>query len=261
MMSLFLGNLLWILCMMLALWVVSVRVKDVSIVDLFWGLGFVLVAWRTGLVSEGYPLRQFLMVALTTLWGLRLSFYLYERKRGRGEDPRYTAMRAGREGRFWWTSLFTVFLLQGVLLWVISLTLQVGLSSPSPNRVTLLDRLGFFVWLVGFVFEAVADHQMARFKRDPQNRGKVMRKGLWAWSRHPNYFGEALMWWGLYLIALSTPGSAWTIVSPALITFLLLKVSGVTLLDKTLVERGPEYRSYMESTSAFVPWFPGRRRR
>jgi steroid 5-alpha reductase family enzyme len=126
--------------------------------------------------------------------------------------------------------------------------------------MTLFDRIGFLLWLIGFAFESVADAQMARFKANPANHGKIMRSGLWAITRHPNYFGESLMWWGIYCIALSTPGSVWTIVSPILITFLLLRVSGVTMLEKAMLERGPEYRDYMESTSAFFPWFPGRRR-
>ncbi len=256
-----LGNLVWVLLMMLGIWVVSVRLKDVSIVDSFWGLGFVLIAWRTCLFADGFPPRQFLIVALTTLWGLRLSAYLYGRKRGKPEDPRYAAMREKRGGSFWWMSLFTVFLLQGVILWVISLPVQAGQLSMSPERMTVLDRIGFLLWLVGFIFEAVADAQMARFKADPANRGKVMRAGLWAFTRHPNYFGESLMWWGMYAVALSTPCSAWTVISPLLITFLLLKVSGVTLLEKAMLERGDEYRDYIESTSAFIPWFPGRRRR
>jgi steroid 5-alpha reductase family enzyme len=256
-----LENLAWVLLMMLSIWGVSIRFRDVSIVDVFWGMGFVLIAWRTCLHSEGYPPRQFLILSLTTLWGLRLSSYLFMRKRGQGEDVRYAAMRRERGASFWWVSLFTVFLLQGLILWVISLPLQLGLMSPAPAAMTLLDRFGFVLWVVGFVFEAVGDAQMARFKADPENRGKVMRKGLWAFTRHPNYFGECLMWWGLYAIVLSTPGSGWTIVSPFAITFLLLRVSGVTMLEKAMLERGPEYRDYMESTSAFFPWFPGKRNR
>jgi steroid 5-alpha reductase family enzyme len=256
-----LGNFVWIMILMLGLWVVSVRLRDASIVDVFWGIGFVLIAWRTSLLSEGFALRQFLIVSLTTLWGLRLSLYLFNRKRGKPEDPRYAAMRKEHGQRFWLVSLFTVFLLQGVILWLISLTVQVGQVSPSPHHMTLFDRIGFLLWLLGFGFESVADAQMAQFKANPANHGKIMRSGLWALTRHPNYFGESLMWWGMYCIALSTPGSAWTIVSPILITFLLLRVSGVTMLEKAMQEQGPEYRDYMQSTSAFFPWFPGRRRR
>jgi steroid 5-alpha reductase family enzyme len=144
---------------------------------------------------------------------------------------------------------------------MISLPAQVGLLSPDPDCMTAPDRIGFLLWLAGFIFEAVGDAQMARFKADPANKGKVMRAGLWAFTRHPNDFGETLMWWGIYAITLSPPGSAWTIISPLLITFLLLKVSGVTLQEKAMLEKGPEYREYIKSTSAFIPWFPGMERR
>jgi steroid 5-alpha reductase family enzyme len=135
----------------------------------------------------------------------------------------------------------------------------VGQCSLTPAHLTGLDLLGFLVWLTGFTFEAVADWQLSRFKADPANRGRVMKQGLWAYSRHPNYFGESLLWWGLFLIALATPYGWWALISPVLITFLLLKVSGVTLLEKDIVERRPEYREYLETTSAFIPWFPKRR--
>lgn len=256
-----LGNLLWIMLLMLGLWVVSVRLSDVSIVDVFWGMGFVPIAWRTSFLTDGFAPRQFMIVFLATLWGLRLSFCLFKRKHGKPEDPRCTAMRKEHGQRFWWVSLFTVFLLQGVILWLISLTVQVGQVSLIPHHMTLFDRIGFLLWLLGFAFESMADAQMARFKANPANHGKIMRSGLWPLTRHPNYFGEALMWWGMYCIALSTPGSAWTIVSPILITFLLFRVSGVTMLEKAMLERGPEYRDYMQSTSALFPWFPGRGRR
>lgn len=253
------GNLAWVLLMMLGTWLLSLRLKDASIVDICWGLGFVLIAWRTAFLSEGYDPRRFLLLALTTVWGLRLSVHLFQRKAGQGEDARYADMRRKREKTFWWWSLFGVFMLQALILWIISLPVQVGQISSSPAQMTLWDRLGFGTWLIGFLFEAVSDAQLARFKANPANRGKVMRRGLWAWSRHPNYFGESLMWWGIFLIALSTPGSGWTVVSPILITFLLLKVSGVTLLDQAMLEKRPEYRDYMETTSAFIPWLPRRR--
>jgi steroid 5-alpha reductase family enzyme len=153
-----------------------------------------------------------------------------------------------------------VFLTQAVLLWLVSLAVQIGQLSPSPARLTSLDLLGALVWAVGFSWEAVADWQLARFKADPGNRGKVMNRGLWAYSRHPNYFGESLIWWGLFLIALATPLGWWALVSPLVITFLLLRVSGVTLLEKDIVERRPEYREYLETTSPFLPWFPKKKR-
>jgi steroid 5-alpha reductase family enzyme len=146
--------------------------------------------------------------------------------------------------------------LQGILLWIISLVLQAGQLSLIPANFTWLDLVGIVLWGVGFFFEAVGDWQLLRFKANPQNKGKVMDQGLWAYTRHPNYFGEAVLWWGMFLITLATPGSGWTVISPLLITGLLLKVSGVTLLEKTILETRPEYREYMQRTSAFIPWVP-----
>jgi steroid 5-alpha reductase family enzyme len=245
--------------MMFGVWLLSLIKRDASIVDVFWGLGFVVVAWLTFLQADGYLGRKILITLLTTLWGLRLAMHILIRDWGHGEDRRYQAWRAQYGARFWWVSLFTVFGLQGVLLWAISLILQVGQMSAIPARLIILDFLGAIVWTVGFIFEAVADWQLYRFKTDPENKGKVMKKGLWAYSRHPNYFGESLIWWGLFLITLATPGSFWTVISPMVITFLLLKVSGVTLLEKTIVDSRPEYRDYIESTSSFIPRLPRKR--
>jgi steroid 5-alpha reductase family enzyme len=225
-------------------------------VDVFWGLGFVIVAWLTFFRADGYLGRKVLLTLLTTLWGLRLALYILIRNWGHGEDRRYQAWRAQYGSRFWWVSLFTVFWLQAGLLWIISLVVQVGELAPEPSRLIWLDALGTIVWLFGFGFEALADWQLYRFKADPTNKGKVMNKGLWAFTRHPNYFGESLVWWGLFIITLATPGSAWVVISPLLITFLLLKVSGVTLLEKTIADSRPEYEEYMKSTSSFIPWFP-----
>jgi len=226
--SIFVTNLFAVMVMMFGVWVLSLIKRDASIVDVFWGLGFVVVAWLTFLQTDGYLGRKILITLLTTLWGLRLAMHILIRDWGHGEDRRYQAWRAQYGARFWWVSLFTVF-------------------------------LGTIVWTVGFIFEAVADWQLYRFKADPENKGKVMKKGLWAYSRHPNYFGESLIWWGLFLITLATPGSFWTVISPMVITFLLLKVSGVTLLEKTIVDSRPEYRDYIESTSSFIPRLPRKR--
>ncbi|UCG20979.1 MAG: DUF1295 domain-containing protein [Deltaproteobacteria bacterium] len=257
--SIFVTNLFAVMVMMFGVWVLSLIKRDASIVDVFWGLGFVVVAWLTFLQTDGYLGRKILITLLTTLWGLRLAMHILIRDWGHGEDRRYQAWRAQYGARFWWVSLFTVFGLQGVLLWAISLILQVGQMSAIPARLVILDFLGTIVWTVGFIFEAVADWQLYRFKADPENKGKVMKKGLWAYSRHPNYFGESLIWWGLFLITLATPGSFWTVISPMVITFLLLKVSGVTLLEKTIVDSRPEYRDYIESTSSFIPRLPRKR--
>lgn len=249
-------NLAVLLGAMFCLWLLSLILEDASIADVFWGLGFVLIAWITFFQTDGYLLRKVLITALVSIWGLRLAIYIGLRKIGKGEDRRYKAWRDQHGKKFWWVSLFTVFGLQGILLWVISLTVQVGQMSPVPARLSWLDLLGLLFWIVGFFFEAVGDYQLARFKAKPENRGKVMDQGLWGYTRHPNYFGESLMWWGIFLIASATPGSLWAIISPLTITFLLLKVSGVTLLEKTIVEKRPDYRAYKQNTSAFLPWFP-----
>jgi steroid 5-alpha reductase family enzyme len=259
--SIFITNLSAVMAMMFAVWLLSLIKGDASIADIFWGLGFVLVAWLTFLGADGYLGRKALIALLTTLWGLRLALHILIRNWGHGEDRRYQAWRAQYGARFWWVSLFSVFGLQGVLLWTISLVLQVGQISAVPARLVMLDLLGVIIWAVGFVFEAVADWQLYRFKADPENKGKVMNRGLWAYTRHPNYFGESLVWWGLFIITLATPGSVWVVISPLLITFLLLKVSGVTLLEKTIVDSRPEYRDYIETTSSFIPRLPRKRNR
>jgi steroid 5-alpha reductase family enzyme len=252
-------NLLAAVLFMGCVWLLSLPTRNASLADIFWGPGFVLLAWLSFAQTDGYLGRKLLLALLTTAWGLRLSLYIAWRNWGHGEDRRYQAWRAKRGESFWWVSLFTVFLTQAMLLWLVSLAVQIVQLSPTPAHLTSLDLLGALIWACGFTFEAVADLQLAHFKADPANRGKLMNQGLWAYSRHPNYFGESLVWWGLFLIALATPYGWWTLVSPLLITFLLLKVSGVTLLEKDIVERRPEYREYLETTSAFLPWFPKRR--
>jgi steroid 5-alpha reductase family enzyme len=253
-------NLLAAVLFMGGVWLLSLPTRNASLADIFWGPGFVLLAWLSFTQTDGYLGRKLLIVFLTSIWGLRLSLHILWRNWGQGEDRRYQAWRAKRGASFWWVSLFTVFLTQAVLLWLVSLSLQIGQVAPTPARLTGLDLLGTLIWAAGFIFETISDWQLARFKADPANRGKVMNRGLWAYSRHPNYFGESLIWWGLFCIALATPFGWWAFISPVVITFLLLKVSGVVLLEKDIVERRPEYREYQESTSAFIPWFPQRRR-
>ncbi|HHP7233732.1 MAG TPA: DUF1295 domain-containing protein [Desulfobacterales bacterium] len=249
-------NLAAVAAMMVIGWLISLIYRNVTVVDSLWGLGFVLVAWISFGLTEGYLVRKLLLCALTTAWGLRLSVYLTLRNIGKGEDPRYGSWRKEYGERFWIVSLFNVFLIQALVLWVIAVTVQFGQTAQQPAHLTLFDVAGIVVWLTGFVFETTADWQMARFKSNPSNRGKVLDSGLWAYSRHPNYFGEMLIWWGLFLITLSVPGGIWTIVSPVLITLVLLKVTGVALTEKTILEKRPEYREYIRKTSAFVPWFP-----
>jgi steroid 5-alpha reductase family enzyme len=221
-------------------------------VDIFWGVGFVIIAWITLGVTAGAPDRGRLTVALTTLWGLRLAGYLAWRNIGKGEDPRYRAMRA-RHGDAWpLRSLFIVFALQGVLMWIISLPVQASVRAAAPLGAA--DIAGAALVLTGVFFESVGDLQLARFKADPANKGQVMDRGLWRYTRHPNYFGDAVVWWGLFTLAAGA-GAYWTVVSPLLMTFLLRRVSGVTLLEKGMRKK-PGYDAYIQRTNAFFPWWP-----
>lgn len=248
------------LAYMTALWVFSIAIRNASIVDVFWGLGFVVIGLTYFVAADGFVGRKILILSLVAIWGVRLSLYILWRNWGKGEDYRYRKWREEAGARFWWTSLFRVFLLQGSLLWLISAPILAAQFYDSPDHLTPVDLLGGLVWGVGFFFEAVGDWQLSRFKADPANSGKVMRSGLWAYTRHPNYFGDATVWWGYYVIALGTGDAYWTFFSPVLMTVLLLRVSGVALLEKAQVETKPEYKDYVESTSAFLPWFPGRQR-
>lgn len=242
--------------LMLGVWLLSLVKKDASIVDTFWGLGFVLIAAVCCAIGEGYEPRRALITALTTVWGLRLASHIFWRNKGAGEDFRYRAMRARHGKRFPVVSLYSVFAVQGLLMWVISLPLQIGQISREPARITWLDWTGAIIWLMGFAFESVGDLQLARFKAESKNEGKVMDRGLWRYTRHPNYFGDALLWWGFFLIAMSVPAGVWTVISPLIMTGLLMKVSGVALLEKTLMKTKPEYRDYVRRTNAFFPWLP-----
>jgi steroid 5-alpha reductase family enzyme len=242
-----------------ALWLASLALRDASIVDVFWGLGFVGVAWIAFALGDGEPGRKLAVAVATSCWGLRLAGHLAWRNHGAGEDPRYARMRRHHGERFWIVSLATVFGLQGALVVLISLPIQVAQAVPGPP-LGALDAAGLTLVAVGLVFETVADVQLARFRADPANRGRVMDRGLWAWSRHPNYFGDAVVWWGLGLLACAVPWGFATLASPALMTFLLLRVSGVTLLERGLARSKPGWQEYVERTSAFVPRPPRPRR-
>ena len=249
-----------ILVYMLVLWLASLALRNSSIVDIFWGLGFVIAAWAYHALATQAAGRAWLLLAIVTLWGLRLSLYILWRNWGKPEDFRYAKWRAESGGRWWWKSLFQVFLLQGLLLWIVSAPLLAAQLGPASNSLTWLDGIALGVWLIGFFFEAIGDFQLARLRADPTKKGTVLRSGVWRYTRHPNYFGDAAQWWGYYLLALAA-GGWWTIFSPLLMTTLLLRVSGVTLLEQTLKDSKPGYREYVESTSAFIPWFPRNRPR
>ena len=254
-----LESLACVMAMLTGLWLLSLARRDASIVDPFWGTGFVLVTWLS-LASTGVAkadARSWLLTILVTIWGTRLSLYLLWRNRGHGEDRRYRAMREHHGPRFWWVSLLTVFMLQGVILWIVSMPIQITMVTLATKPLRWLDLAGVALWSFGLFCEAVGDFQMARFQADPQHVGRVFDRGLWRLTRHPNYFGDFCVWWGLYLIAASS-GGTWTIFSPLLMSFLLLKVSGVTMLEKTITDRRPEYADYQARTSSFFPWPPSK---
>ena len=244
---------------MLAMWTLSLGLKDASVVDVFWGLGFVLIAVTCFGISDGYQPRRLIVLTFICIWGVRLATFIFLRNRGKGEDFRYQAMRRRHGKRFAAVSLYTVFGLQGALMWIISLPIQVALCADAVKKLTVFDALALTLWITGFFFEAVGDFQLARFRKDPGNRGKVMDRGLWRYTRHPNYFGDALVWWGFFLIAVPAGrGGIVTVFSPVLMTELLRNVSGVSLLEKTLLKSKPDYEEYCRRTSPFFPWFPRR---
>ena len=242
--------------MMVVLWIWSVLRRNASVVDPWWSMGFLLITLTLGMEMPWTPGRC-LLASLVAVWAIRLWAYLLHRNWGEGEDPRYQAFREsyGPE-RYWWVSFFQVFMLQGVLMLIISSPLQVAMTKASPDPVTLFDILGAAMVLIGLACEAMADAQMAEFRNNPDNKGKVMDQGLWRYSRHPNYFGEALLWWGFWVSALDCPGGAATVFAPILMTFLLLKVSGVSMLESSLKKSKPKYADYIQRTSAFIPWPP-----
>ncbi|HWD25558.1 MAG TPA: DUF1295 domain-containing protein [Rhizomicrobium sp.] len=236
----------------LALWLLSLRWRDASIVDIAWAPAFAAMAW----LATPWPptVRGMAVLALASLWGVRLGLHIALRHNG--EDRRYAAMRAKHGARWWWWSVFQVFALQAVLVWAISWPLRAAVAAPAPWGV--LDGIGVALAAGGLLFEAVADWQLRRFRADPGNRGRVMDRGLWHWSRHPNYFGDALMWWGFFVVALAGTGAWWLAVSPIAMTVLLLRVSGVTLMEEDIGGRRTDYADYIKRTSAFVPWPPAR---
>lgn len=238
----------------LVLWIVSLRTRNASLVDIWWGPGFALIALLSfALTPEGALSRRQLVLVLTTIWGLRLGTHLLVRNTGKDEDFRYAAMRKAWGHGFGMKSLTRVFLLQAVLMWVVSFPVQAAMRSATPATLGFFDWLGILVWAFGLFFETVGDLQLARFKKDPANADRVMDRGLWRFTRHPNYFGDACAWWGLWLIAFAVPGGFWSIVGPITMTVLLTSVSGVPMLERKIGERRPGYDEYARRTSAFLP--------
>ncbi len=254
--SLVASNAALVLALVTALWVVSVPLRDASIIDPWWSMGFLVVTVHT-IVRTGWTPGKTFLLAVVALWALRLWLHLLLRHRGKPEDPRYAAFRRtfGAE-RYWWFSFFQVFLLQGALIVLVSAPLQVAASASAPDPITPLYVVGAGLFAVGFVFEAVADWQLERFRGDPSKRGKVLDTGLWRYSRHPNYFGEAVLGWGLWMFSLGHPYGWATVLAPALMTFLLLNVSGVSMLDEHMKATKPGFEDYMRRTSGFLPRRP-----
>jgi steroid 5-alpha reductase family enzyme/ligand-binding SRPBCC domain-containing protein len=242
-----------IVSLMVALWLVSLVLADVSIVDIFWGLGFVTVAWTSSVLGGPTNARGLLVAILVTVWGVRLAWHLARRNLGHGEDYRYRAMRARFGASFPLVSLGTVFLLQAALMWVVSLPVQAVQLAGSP-QLGALDALAAALWVTGITVEAVADAQLAAFKKTAPP-GAVLDRGLWRYSRHPNYFGDAVVWWGFGMFAVAA-GAWWACAGSIVMTILLVRVSGVALLESTIVDRRPAYRDYIARTSAFVPLPP-----
>lgn len=236
-------------------WLITLPRENVNLVDSLWPGFFVAAAVAYAALVPLTGPRAPLVLILVSLWGLRLSAHLIVRNWGTKEDRRYRAIRANNSPGFAWKSLYIIFGLQAVLAWFISMPLFAAIGSPAP--LGFLDSVGAGLVLAGVTIEAVADRQLARFTSDPANRGRVMDRGLWHYSRHPNYFGEATIWWGLFVIA-AAGGGWWTLLSPLLMTLLLLRVSGVTLLEKDIAQRRPGYREYARRTNAFFPWPPSR---
>jgi len=243
-----------VFCYMSILFVIAMFKRDNSIADIGWGLGFVVVALLTFFLEQGFTARHILVTVLVVIWGIRLSTHIYLRNRGKGEDPRYAVWRK-KWGK--WVvvrSYFQVFMLQGLLLLFIAYAI-ILVNSSSQAGLSILDICGLAIWIIGFLFESIGDLQLKRFISDEKNRDRILTTGLWRYTRHPNYFGEATMWWGIFLIALSVPYGWTAIISPAVITFLLLRVSGVILLEREFTDN-EEFEEYKRRTSAFIPWFP-----
>lgn len=255
MIQLYFKSLVLIMSMMTVLWIVSVFIKNVSIVDLFWGIGFVLTNAFYFLATKTYYPVQIILFIMVTIWGVRLSVYLAWRNIGKGEDFRYQEFRRKYGRNYTWISFFQTFMLQGILMWIISVTLLGANVYAGSRGIKFLDYMGITVWIIGLVFEAGGDYQLARFKMNKANKGKVLNSGLWRYTRHPNYFGDSAVWWGYGLLCLST-GSYPMVLGSLLMTLLIIKVSGVALLEKTIKDRKPEYEEYIRKTNSFIPWFP-----
>ncbi|MHB0915582.1 MAG: DUF1295 domain-containing protein [Thermoleophilia bacterium] len=245
---------LLVLAYVTAVFAVALAIRDNSIMDIAWGPGFVLIAWYTLLTASDFQAPQLIVTALVSVWGLRLAWHIFRRKRGRGEDFRYRKWRESWGRLFLVRSYLQVFILQGLLMTAVAASV-IAVNGSDASGSLVFAAVGALVWLFGFYFESRGDRELLRFLADPANKGKLLTSGLWSYTRHPNYFGESAQWWGIFVIALGYPDGWLTVISPLTITFLLLKVSGVPMLEKSFEEL-PDWDEYRRRTSKFIPWFP-----
>ena len=249
----FLINLLPMIALAVFGWLLSLKYDNVTIVDTLWALFFLVSSLISFYLFSSNSARSYLLLFLVTVWALRLSIHLHMRNHNKVEDSRYQAIRARNEPYFRYKSLYLVFILQAILALVISLPLQVAIQSN--NTIVGADYVGISLWILGMSFQVIGDSQLSKFKSNPQNKNKVLDYGLWRYTRHPNYFGEACIWFGYGFIAIAA-GAWWTMVSPVFMTYLLIKVTGVKLLEADISKRRPDYKTYIKNTSSFFPWPP-----
>ncbi len=246
--------------LMTMLWLYCVRIRDVSVIDSFWALGIVIMAATSFVQSEGVTQRKLVLFTLCALWGLRLFIHLFRRWRAHGVDPRYARILGGLMEKKQWSfakaSFLQVFALQAVLLFVVCLPVQLGQMDADPASLGVLGWVGIAIAIIGISFEAIGDAQLDAHRKNPAMKGKVLDTGLWRYTRHPNYFGDAATWWGLYLIAAETSSGRWAVFGPILLAWLLTRLSGVPMLERGLAKTRPGYAEYIARTSSFFPWPP-----
>src|SRR5690606_40508037 len=240
------------------LWLVSLKTRDATLADVWWGLGFATIAVASYIHSAGVGVesRRLLLMALTVIWGARLAIYIYARSHGKPEDHRYAAYRKAAGPDTARVMFRKVFGIQGLMMWITSIPVQVGMFLVQPETLGVWAAIGAAVWLIGFVIETVADWQMTIFKRDPANRGKPLATGVWRYTRHPNYFGDAMVWWGLFLITCDNPVAWLFIFAPIRMHYRLAYRQSLKLLEKNIGTTKPEYAHYVATTNRFYPWFP-----
>jgi steroid 5-alpha reductase family enzyme len=239
---------------MSCMYIIGLVARDNSLIDIAYGPAFVVASWGAWLSGGAAGFRPLLLLTLVTLWGVRLGVHIGLRHRGKGEDFRYRAFREAWGKTLVWRSFLQIYVLQGAVVFVVALPILLSIASPGGGLVWT-DFLGILLFGLGFFFEAVGDWQLTRFKKDPANRGRTIEEGLWRYTRHPNYFGEAVLWWGIFCIGLGSPIGLWGLISPLTICFLLLKVSGIPMLEAKY-NGNPQFEAYKARTNAFFPWFP-----